>query len=904
MVKKPLLSLSVAAMMMTGAIAYGQQSVQAAPQAATNMVDVDETVSEDAGIEVIEQSRYETSNNLRFGDLLYYVNNDKTTVTIAGLAEPDKSSNINVTIPAVIDNMTVTNIADSAFRNNANIKSVVLNEGLVAVGQAAFEGCVNIVGTLTIPSTVTTIKGSNYDWQENGGAFQNTSISEVKIEDGNTALELGINTFRGCRSLQKVTLSNRINTIGAYCFMGDMSLGTVNYSAAGQALVIGKGAFQETILTSVILPDTVTEVGESAFKDCKSLTKVVMGNKVTKIGTSAFCGDTGLTSVTFNEGLLTIGSGAFESCTNLAAKIVIPSTVTAINGARYDWEDKGGAFQNSGITEVEFKASNAALDLGINTFRDCARLEKVSLPARLKTIGANCFLKDSSLKTVSLVDGNNSLKIGDASFSSTAVKQLVLPANTVSVGQSAFADCASLESVTLNEGLTTIGSAAFINCKSLSCEVVIPSTVTSIGGGAYSWNTDGAFQNTGIWSVTIKDGNAGIDIGGNAFKGCTNLRFAELSNRVKSIGTQAFANDIRLAWVRMSNGVYEASIGEEAFMNDTYIKAVVIPRMSKVGNQVAAGCTKLKDIYYASTTTDYGNYVSVTSDNDVYRAATIHYESQGPAPMPAITYTGWETIGEQKFWYENDLLQGYDPNNKEYRGKEIYDEDSNAWYWLDSVQGGTMAVSKDVYQESAAGQYADREDGTGKWVRYDKNGHMVKGFDTNENGTYYFDSIYGAMVKGLQNINGVLYYFDQYTGVMQTGAVNINGIEYGFDSEGKAVNSAWLAIDGKQYWYENGVRQGMEGRGKEIFDAKLDAWFWLDAVQGGAKATSKDVYQESSGGKWVRYDSYGRMIKGWSYVSWGKYNYFDLNTGAMYKGWHNINGTDYYFDENTGLTIR
>ncbi len=66
------------------------------------------------------------------------------------------------------------------------------------------------------------------------------------------------------------------------------------------------------------------------------------------------------------------------------------------------------------------------------------------------------------------------------------------------------------------------------------------------------------------------------------------------------------------------------------------------------------------------------------------------------------------------------------------------------------------------------------------------------------------------------------------------------------------------------YWYENGVRQGTTGRGKEIYDPKSDAWYWLDAVQGGAMTTNKDVYQDSNGGKWVRYDANGHMVKGWN----------------------------------------
>ena len=112
--------------------------------------------------------------------------------------------------------------------------------------------------------------------------------------------------------------------------------------------------------------------------------------------------------------------------------------------------------------------------------------------------------------------------------------------------------------------------------------------------------------------------------------------------------------------------------------------------------------------------------------------------------------------------------------------------------------------------------------------------------------------------------------------------------------------TGWKTVNGKDYWYENGVKQGTTGRGKEIYDPDSDAWYWLDADQGGAKAVSKDVYQESNGGKWVRYDANGRMIKGW-YTQDGKTWYYDLTTGAMYKGWHTIEGSTYHFDETTGV---
>ena len=244
---------------------------------------------------------------------------------------------------------------------------------------------------------------------------------------------------------------------------------------------------------------------------------------------------------------------------------------------------------------------------------------------------------------------------------------------------------------------------------------------------------------------------------------------------------------------------------------------------------------------------------------------------------------GWVEENGKKYWYEKGVKQGTTG-----RGKEIYDPDSDAWYWLDAVQGGAMTVNKDVYQESAAGQWADKPDGTGKWVRYDENGHMVKGWQQTENGLYYFDLITGAMAKGTGDIDGVPCAFDKYTGI--------------------ALDNQWLTINGADYWYEKGVRQGLDGRGKEIYDPASDAWYWLDSVDQGKKATSKDVYQESEAGqwadradgtgKWVRYDAQGHMIKGWSA---DKRYYFDPIYGTMAKGDAVIDGRTYHFDKNTGV---
>ena len=263
---------------------------------------------------------------------------------------------------------------------------------------------------------------------------------------------------------------------------------------------------------------------------------------------------------------------------------------------------------------------------------------------------------------------------------------------------------------------------------------------------------------------------------------------------------------------------------------------------------------------------------------------------------------GWRIEDGVPYWYENGVKQG-----TEGRGKEIYDPGSDAWYWLDAVDGGRMAVSKDVYQESKA----DDEGNIGKWVRYDADGHMVKGWQTAEAGTYFFDYTYGTMYKGDKVIDGVSYHFDETTGILDGGApADDNGSSFAIDG--------WHTVGGTEYWYEGGIRQGVKYtadgsldtsyRGKEIYDPGSNAWYWLDCVQNGAKAVSKDVYQESKAddegniGKWVRYDADGHMVKGWDTTEAGTY-FFDYTYGTMAKGDKVIDGVSYHFDETTGVLL-
>lgn len=305
----------------------------------------------------------------------------------------------------------------------------------------------------------------------------------------------------------------------------------------------------------------------------------------------------------------------------------------------------------------------------------------------------------------------------------------------------------------------------------------------------------------------------------------------------------------------------------------------------------------------------------------VFRIPVYRDMPDSPCPLPTkkedTPFSGWYEENGEKYWYENGIRQG-----TEGRGKEIFDPQSGAWYWLEGEFGGRMARDKDVYQESYGGKYSERPDGMGKWVRYDTNGHMIKGVDYRNGGWYRFDEETGAMVKGwYEDEKGDKYYYAWDIGQRVHGRVVIDGIERYFDENtGILADKVWYEIDGKEYWYEDGIRQGYDPmdpayRGKEIYDPQSKAWYWLDNCQQGAKAVSKDVYQESLAGeygayvgadglkygKWVRYDENGYMIKGWNTTSQGNTYYFDPVYGSMARGRVRIDGREYFFNEITGI---
>ena len=329
----------------------------------------------------------------------------------------------------------------------------------------------------------------------------------------------------GCLFLKSLVIPDSVTNIGDYAFWGCKSL------------------------KSLVLPDGVTSIGDYAFDGCCSLRCVVISDGVTRIGNYAFWGCKSLKSLVIPDSVTHIGNGAFNACSSLKS-LVIPASVGNIIGNPFSgWngelkclspyfiydnkvlfdKDKSKiiAFRDRNTTSYVIPDSVSCIEFG--AFWNCHSLKRLVLPDSVSSIGDWAFWNCRSLTDIVIPDSVNS--IGDRVFSGCcSLKSLVIPDSVSSIGESAFEDCTSLSSLVIPEGVTSIGHCAFRGCYSLS-NIVIPNGVTSIRGCAF----DGCKS---LNSVVIPD--SVTSIGYWAFQFCSSLNDIIIPDSVNSIGDGAF----------------------------------------------------------------------------------------------------------------------------------------------------------------------------------------------------------------------------------------------------------------------------------------------------------------------------------------------------------------------------
>lgn len=518
----------------------------------------------------------------------------------------------------------ITTIAVKAFYDCSKLAKVSFSttSNLTTIGKEAFEN--TGITSLTIPGKVTSI-GTD--------AFKNNSeLATVTIREGVTSIPNNI--FLNCYKLSSLSLPSTLKTIGDGAFKYNMALKTVNLPSG--LTTIGSEAFAGAGLTSIDL-SRVTNLGTFAFQDCKSLTSVTLSQTISNIPSGIFAG-TKLTTITI-PATANIGAEAFKNCTELQSIQMDRFSGNSIHFSAFEGCSKltsfpllraglqfigASAFKGSGLTEISFDPTITAntLTIGDNAFEG-TKLTSISLPGRLTKLGNNAFKNCSELTSITLESSETTLSIGSYAFirynstkpltficnrpysyegdygtsygstmyentatgaQSPFYRETLLTSVTFGgkateipyrsfegctgltsvsianapvlsyIGNSAFKDCTNLTSITLPETLKTIAGAAFSGTK--LTKITIPAATTSIGTSA--------FENVALTSLTCADGTAGLSIKNKAFYGAK-FQSISIPSRVTSIGEEAFRNCDDVTSIEFAANTTSMEIGTYAF---------------------------------------------------------------------------------------------------------------------------------------------------------------------------------------------------------------------------------------------------------------------------------------------------------------------------------------------------
>ncbi|MEI6579748.1 MAG: leucine-rich repeat protein, partial [Eubacteriales bacterium] len=311
----------------------------------------------------------------------------------------------------------ITVISSNLFYNCICLASVSLPANLTQIGDNSFYGCSNLT-TITIPSNVLNIGNSAF----------NSCIRLLSVKIPTGATRIGTTAFFKCTTLKDVTIPASVLNIENAVF--DLCPNLYIYCYSGSAALtyaINNG------LNYVNLDDFVWSARDQISNYSGIGGNVVIPNFVTLIHDSTFKEKLSITSVTLPSGLLYIGDYAFFGCQNMAVAN-IPSSVTHI---------------------------------GRQAFSLCHALTSVTIPAGVISTGYASFFQDNGLTNITIENGVTA--ISDLMFGRCpGLKTVILPDSVTSIGSFAFGVCSNLTEITIPASVTNIGEGAFGSCDQLS----------------------------------------------------------------------------------------------------------------------------------------------------------------------------------------------------------------------------------------------------------------------------------------------------------------------------------------------------------------------------------------------------------------------------------------------------
>ena len=390
---------------------------------------------------------------------------------------------------------TIKNLGVNVFKECLELTTVT-DYSVGFVGTSMFEGC----------TALTKFSSTSNTSRLNDNAFKGcSSLSNLTIRDltyiGNYALsETALTSFKQGESFgESATETSRILNMNSYAFYNCKALTTVYlYSnsivfeyKSGYSTYTATNVFEGcSNLVNVTLPSKMSVIYDCTFKDCTSLTTFDFSN-ITEIRQYAFQ-NTGFIHVELSEKVTTLQRYIFDKCANLESAVIGCNLITGM-------------------------------------FRDCVKLESVTLSGNDTKVWAQAFYRCPLLKTVILNEGIT--EIGNNAFAESGITNIIIPSTITKLGDNVFDSCTALESVVIPGKITSFGTNIFQNCDNLTT-VVIEEGITKIPNYMFGGCTS-------LESVEFP--TSMTTIGQYAFQNCTNLESIILPKGVTSIGSKAFS---------------------------------------------------------------------------------------------------------------------------------------------------------------------------------------------------------------------------------------------------------------------------------------------------------------------------------------------------------------------------
>ncbi len=486
----------------------------------------------------------------------------------------------------------------------------------------------------------------NYDILSDGTAeiiSCNIKGEEIKIPDtldGYTVTSISWNSFYSCRNIKSVVIPNSVKNIGNCAFAECVNLEEI--TIPDSVTNIGYSAFNGTAWYDK-QPDGLVYAGKVAYNykgDCPQTLKLKQDTLA--IADEAFYGQKNLKSIIIPDGVVSIGSYAFYDCANLT-NITIPDSVISIDEKAFyntDWYDsRPEGLIYAGKVAYEYKGDKEACP------------ETIELNKDTVAVACSAFYNCINLKNITIPNGV--VNIDSSAFAGSGLTSLMIPDSVVSIGEHAFKSCVNLKSVTIPGSIKVIQRYTFEECEKLE-NLILPDSITNIGLSAFR-------ACKSLKSLIIPD--SVINIWDYAFGSCTGLTSLTLGNSVRIIGESAFRNSKSLTSVTIPYSVTSIKKCGIGFISES----------NKIENFTINGYSGTEAERYAH---DNGFiFVKLSYGSDTDNQTRKNITDVIPADVQTNTYyfykpKDWDKVGV--YWFSGSYNCEKDENKSNGKGYPGY----------------------------------------------------------------------------------------------------------------------------------------------------------------------------------------------------------------------------------------